>query len=130
MKQGDIVIVPFPFSDLKQSKYRPAVIVSTSVVNKTHDVILAQITSQNYTDEFSFIIEQKHLSSPLEKISQVRCHKIVTLDKSLILKKVSAFHPENKKQLLNKIKIFFDFELMWRVHPSFLHVHLSVVLQR
>lgn len=41
--KGDIVIVPFPFSDLSQSKRRPALVVAKLTGD---DLILCQITSQ------------------------------------------------------------------------------------
>ncbi len=46
-KQGDVVLVPFPFTDQTGSKQRPAVVVSGEQYNRMHlDVILAPITSQ------------------------------------------------------------------------------------
>jgi len=44
-KQGDIVTVNFPFSDLTNTKKRPALVVSKSKVNNTGDYLLVQITS-------------------------------------------------------------------------------------
>ena len=41
--KGDIVVVPFPFSDLTQAKRRPALVITTL---KGDDIILCQITSQ------------------------------------------------------------------------------------
>ena len=38
--QGDIVLVPFPLTDLSSSKVRPAIVVSGVDVNNTDDVIL------------------------------------------------------------------------------------------
>jgi mRNA interferase MazF len=46
-KQGQIVLIPFPFTDLTTTKQRPALIISSDHYNSTHpDVILAAITSQ------------------------------------------------------------------------------------
>ena len=55
--QGDIVLVPFPFTLGTSSKPRPAIVVSNSIVNKTQDVILAQITSKPRKDEFTYILD-------------------------------------------------------------------------
>ncbi len=44
---GDVVLVPFPFSDLTQHKKRPAVIVSPRAYQQTRpDCILLAITGQ------------------------------------------------------------------------------------
>ena len=46
-QRGDVVLVPFPFSDLSTTKVRPAVVVSGSLYHTTEpDLILAAITSR------------------------------------------------------------------------------------
>ena len=45
--KGDVVVMPFPFSDLSDSKRRPALVLSDS---QGDDVILCQITSKNTRD--------------------------------------------------------------------------------
>jgi len=46
-QRGDVVLVPFPFSDLSTTKVRPAVVVSGSLYHATEpDLILAAITSK------------------------------------------------------------------------------------
>ncbi len=46
-RRGDVVLVPFPFSDLTAVKRRPALVVSTRAYNEaTGDTIIAQITSK------------------------------------------------------------------------------------
>ena len=46
-RQGDVVPVPYPFTDQNGSKQRPSVVLSGDVYNQTHpDVILAAVTSQ------------------------------------------------------------------------------------
>ena len=52
----DVVVVPFPFSDLTQAKRRPALVVA---VLKGDDVILCQITSQNVRDEYSLALSDE-----------------------------------------------------------------------
>jgi mRNA interferase MazF len=52
-KQGDIVFVPFPFSDDTGSKFRPAIVISNNRVNNSLDIILAQITAKPRNDEFT-----------------------------------------------------------------------------
>ena len=40
--KGDVIVVPFPFSDLTQAKRRPALVIATLAGD---DLILCQITS-------------------------------------------------------------------------------------
>lgn len=44
--RGDVVVIPFPFSDLSATKRRPALVLATLPGD---DVILCQITSQART---------------------------------------------------------------------------------
>ena len=48
--RGDVVIVPFPFSDLTQSKRRPSLVVAAL---EGDDIILCQITSKTIKDSYS-----------------------------------------------------------------------------
>ena len=48
--KGDVVVVPFPFSDLTQAKRRPALVLAQ--LNK-NDLILCQITSQFSNDDYT-----------------------------------------------------------------------------
>jgi len=49
--KGDVVVVPFPFSDLTQAKRRPALVVA---VLEGEDLLLCQITSQQIRDSYGF----------------------------------------------------------------------------
>lgn len=51
--KGEVVIIPFPFSNLAQTKRRPALVVAT-LTGK--DVILCQITSQAVSDTYTIAI--------------------------------------------------------------------------
>jgi mRNA interferase MazF len=52
--RGDVVVVPFPFSDLTQAKRRPALVLATL---QGDDVILCQITSRTLRDKYSVSLD-------------------------------------------------------------------------
>jgi mRNA-degrading endonuclease toxin of MazEF toxin-antitoxin module len=56
-RQGDVVLIPFPFTDFSTFKQRPAVVISSNGFNRIHqDVIVVAITSSKacwYTLRFS-----------------------------------------------------------------------------
>jgi mRNA interferase MazF len=56
--KGDVVVVPFPFSDLSQSKRRPALVVQHF---DGEDLLLAQITSKAARDQFAVFLQGKIL---------------------------------------------------------------------
>jgi len=55
--KGDVVVIPFPFSDLTQSKRRPALVIA---VLHGDDIILCQITSKNVTDEYAICVAMQY----------------------------------------------------------------------
>jgi len=100
MKQGDIVLIPFPFTNQQGAVRRPALIVSGSLLNNTQDVMLVQITSNNRKDSFSIPIDsQTDLTVPLNQISEIRCNKILIAEKSIIIKSISSV----KSNIVNKV---------------------------
>jgi mRNA interferase MazF len=45
-KQGDILLIPYPYSDLTAIKQRPVLVLSNSYYNESHqDIVVAAITS-------------------------------------------------------------------------------------
>ncbi|MDZ7934257.1 MAG: type II toxin-antitoxin system PemK/MazF family toxin [Emticicia sp.] len=52
--KGDIVVLPFPFSDLSDSKRRPALVLANL---QGDDIILCQITSKNTRDSYAIFFE-------------------------------------------------------------------------
>ena len=81
---GDIVLVPFPFTDLSATRVRPAVIVSAdSFEAETGDVILAMVTSQPYSGRTDFELRDWR-EAGLVYQSWVRI-KLATLEHRLIL---------------------------------------------
>jgi len=82
--KGDIVLVPFPFTDLTGSKLRPAV----DLVDSSNDVVVAFITSQSkWEDEYSLKINALE-SNGLKVDSFLRLNKITTLNRDLMAGKL------------------------------------------
>lgn len=66
-KQGDIIFIPYPYTDLSNYKQRPAVIISKDSTN-IQSYIVAKITSVIRNDQFSFIIEHGDIEGTLRYI--------------------------------------------------------------
>jgi mRNA interferase MazF len=81
--KGDVVILPFPFSDLSGSKRRPAFVLADLPGD---DIILCQITSKAKSDAFAIpITNADFISGTLPLDSFVRPNKIFTADKNIII---------------------------------------------
>jgi mRNA interferase MazF len=80
---GDIVILPFPFSDLSDSKMRPAVVLAEA---SQGDWILCQITSNPYGDAQAIVIEQTDFESGMLRLkSYARPFKLFTANQQLFV---------------------------------------------
>ena len=91
--KGDIVVIPFPFSDLSTAKRRPALVLSEI---KGEDVILCQITSQEVFDEYAVpLLLDDYSEGILNQVSNIRPNRLFTVDQKLILYK--AGHIKNEK---------------------------------
>ncbi len=101
-RQGEIVIAPFPFSDLSSVKQRPVLILSNNKDNKSSDdLITCGITSNLKKTKHSIMIDENSLESgAIPKKSMVKVDKIFTLEKTSIIKRVAKINNE----MLNLVK--------------------------
>lgn len=86
-EQRDIVLIPFPYSDLTGSKQRPALIISNSLINKTEDRICCLITSQQPQDGLLFA-ENFFEKGKLPFKSWIKPHRIFTVHQRIIKKRL------------------------------------------
>jgi mRNA interferase MazF len=72
--KGDVVVVPFPFSDLSRAKRRPALVLAST---RGGDLILCQITSRAVTDGYAVALDESDFrSGSLRKPSNVRPNRL------------------------------------------------------
>ncbi|NJN23630.1 MAG: type II toxin-antitoxin system PemK/MazF family toxin [Acaryochloridaceae cyanobacterium RL_2_7] len=103
--RGDVVVVPFPFSDLSQAKRRPTLVVATLTGN---DVILCQITSDARKDAWAIAVEPTDISDgSLNKSSNIRPNRLFTCDSGIILYRVGSLRPGKLTLVLAKILELF-----------------------
>lgn len=99
--KGDVVVVPFPFSDLTQAKRRPALIIAEL---EGDDLILCQITSQSLQDKYAILVDENDFTIGMLKTkSNVRPNRIFTADRQIILYKIGHLKTEKLSQIINKI---------------------------
>ena len=85
-KKWDIVLVPFPFTDLSSIKKRPGLIVSPDEYNTNQDLVIAFVTSKlNTRQRMGDYKIKEWRKANLPKPSMVRM-KFATIDKSIVLK--------------------------------------------
>lgn len=107
-KPGDVILIPFPFTDLSTHKKRPCLVISSVEFNNAHlDLIAVAITSQIHENlsawEYKLSLKEQ-LASGLLKPSLVKLGKIVTLDKRLVRKNLGRLPGLSTKRVLTRIK--------------------------
>jgi len=99
--KGDVIVVPFPFSDLTQSKRRPALVVAPL---EGDDVILCQITSKAVRDNYAIPLDDKEFSTgSLQQASNIRPNRIFTADSHIVLYRVGTLKKEKLSEVVERI---------------------------
>ncbi|MDF5740150.1 MULTISPECIES: type II toxin-antitoxin system PemK/MazF family toxin [unclassified Nostoc] len=99
--KGDVVIVPFPFSELTQTKRRPALVIAKL---QGDDLILCQITSKSVGDIYAIQLDNSDFSyGRLNQQSNIRPNRIFTADKQIVLYQAGQIKPEKLIEVINKV---------------------------
>jgi mRNA interferase MazF len=99
--KGDVVVIPFPYSDLTNSKRRPAIVLAESSSN---DLILCQITSKEIKDSFAIELSDDDFSQgSLHKMSNIRPNKLFTADLKIILYKIGSLKSLKIDDVINGV---------------------------
>src|SRR3989344_3642733 len=98
---GDIIVVPFPFTDFSESRKRPALVLSNLEGN---DIIICEITSVMRNDVYVTSLENNDLESGNLKIkSIIRPNRIITIHKNKIIYKFGKIKDSKLQEVLEKI---------------------------
>ncbi|MBA4183235.1 MAG: type II toxin-antitoxin system PemK/MazF family toxin [Acidobacteria bacterium] len=104
--KGDIVVTPFPFSDLTANKKRPALVIADL---KGNDVIICLITSQNAKDEYAIsLISDDWASGSLKKNSNIRPNRVFTIDSKIVLYRIGTLQKKKSEEVVAKIIEIFS----------------------
>jgi mRNA interferase MazF len=102
---GDILLVPFPFTDQSTTKKRPAVVVSSSAYNlERPDLILLAVTSQVRPGTgFGECPVGHWQKAGLLKPSVIK-PVVTTIERNLVLRKLGRLHEEDRRALLELLQ--------------------------
>jgi mRNA interferase MazF len=97
----DVVVIPFPFSDLSQSKRRPALVLA---VLQGDDLILCQITSKSIKDNYAIPVDENDFESgSLNQESNIRPNRLFTADNHIILYRIGNIKIIKLNQVIEKV---------------------------
>lgn len=98
---GAVVLVPFPFSDLSQSKLRPAVVLANA---GRGDWILCQVTSNPYSDLRAIALSDEDFDTgSLQRNSYARPGKLFTANQDLLVAQVGELKEASHKCVVSAI---------------------------
>jgi len=101
-----VVVLHFPFSDLSQSKRRPAFVLAPLL---GHDIILCQITSQARSDSCSVPVSPSDFASGgLSLPSHIRPNRLFTADEKIVLYRVGHLPPAKVTEVIARLFEIID----------------------
>ncbi|KXS44429.1 type II toxin-antitoxin system PemK/MazF family toxin [Methanolobus zinderi] len=105
-KKGDVVVLPFPYTDMTASKTRPVLVVAHP---RGTNVIVSQITSQQARkDEYAVSLTKEDFAEgSLPRASFVKANMIMTLAEDMILTKTGVVDKDKMKDIENKLVRIF-----------------------
>jgi mRNA interferase MazF len=104
MQIGNIILIPFPFSDFTTTKVRPAVVICQTK-DKYQDLVLCAISSvvPNNLLENEILLQPNNINQ-LRAISIIKVDRIITTKKEFIIHKLGIL----KKKELEVLKLKFS----------------------
>lgn len=105
-EQGDILLIPIPFTDLSSQKRRPVIIVSNNAYNrKSADIVVVAMTSNPAPSDYSFTITSSDLEKgTLNHPGKVRADKIYTLSKTIVVKTFGRVNEATLKKIQKEVQ--------------------------
>lgn len=106
MTKGDIVLIPFPFSDFSGNKVRPALILFVS----EDDITVCFLSTKfNRQTEFDLEIEPSEFNG-LKKVSLLRLDKFATIEKELVIGRLGTLERKYITLMNQNLKKIFQLE--------------------
>lgn len=100
MKKGDIVLLPFPFTDLLGSKKRPALVLIVNEMDVTVSCVTTQLKCQTSND----IIVKHSEENGFKKDSIIRLNKLATIDRNLIIGRLRELNDSDIKSVNTSLR--------------------------
>ncbi len=106
LEQGDILLIPIPYTDLSSTKRRPVIVISNNAYNqKTADIVVVAMTSNPQFVDYSFTINPSDLvKGQLNRPGQVRVDKIYALSQSIVVKTFGRVNSQTLDRIRNMLQ--------------------------
>jgi len=98
-KPGDIVVIPFPFSDLTGTKKRPALVLAN--ITSKQEIICMMLTSIQKGSKYEYSISYWK-NAGLLKPTSAKLHRIFTISYHMVYKKIGRLNQDEYITILTK----------------------------
>jgi mRNA interferase MazF len=106
MEKGDIILIPFPFTDLSGNKNRPALVLIEGELDITVAFISTQLNWRENTD----ILAKPSRENGLKKDSLIRLSKLATIDKDLAIGRLGRLEDNLLNTVNQNLKVLLKLE--------------------
>ena len=100
--QNEIVLIPFPYSDLTGQKQRPALIISNNLLNKSRDRLCCLVTS-NLSSEGISMTKSDIIQGVLPFKSKIKPSRLFTIDSRIIKKNICKISNSLHKKVIKEV---------------------------
>ena len=100
MPKGEIVLLPFPFTNLSDIKIRPCLVL----IEAEYDVTVSFITTQTGWNDKASVTIMANAGNGLKKDSLIRLNKLATIDMELIFGKIGILNEDELNLVNQKLK--------------------------
>jgi len=98
--KGDVVVIPFPFSDLSSTKNRPALVLAAP---KRDEVLVCQITSQSSRGKYAIELTDNDLKQGQLKVdSYIRPNHIFLAEPRIITRHIGKINSKKLKEVISE----------------------------
>ena len=111
IKQGSIVLVDFSYSNLKEAKFRPALVISSSEYNEDSiDVVVLRVTSRGRDRKWDLKILKDDVAEGTIDIepSYVKIDSLYTVEKNIVRKVVARLKERKIKEIRQQLLELFS----------------------
>lgn len=110
IEQRDVLLVPFPFSDMRLVKQRPVLVISSNPFNIAQgDIVICQITSRLIEDSYAVLLSQQDMEQgELKAVSRIKPYRIFTMDKRLVMKRIGRVKNEKFGEVVAVLQKLFQ----------------------
>lgn len=109
-KPGDVILVPFPFTDLGGDKVRPALVLATVGQDAIVAMISSRLDGKKWPSDHDLKDNEPDFTDTGLKVSsRIRLGKLATIETKIIIGQLGILKLKHYQQISKKLANLFDY---------------------